>query len=100
VPLPELPPRCRSCGGLARPAVVWFGESLGVDDLRAAQEATQCDVFVTVGTSALVYPAAGLVLDAGRHGAFTAEINLDETAASSAVDLTIRGRAEDVLPRL
>lgn len=100
VPLGELPPRCPHCGGPARPAVVWFGESLRAEDLRAAFEATACDVFLTVGTSAIVYPAAGLVHDARRQGAFTAEINLDETPASAAVDLAIHEGAELVLPRL
>ena len=68
---------------LARPAVVWFGESLRREDVEAATAATACDVFVTVGTSAIVYPAAGLVHEARRHGAFTAEINLEATPASA-----------------
>jgi NAD-dependent deacetylase len=59
VPLTAVPPSCPACGGLARPAVVWFGESLPVDALTVAAEACSCDVFLTVGTSALVYPAAG-----------------------------------------
>ena len=71
VPLPEFPPRCPHCGGLARPALVWFGESLRVEDVDAAVKATACDVFLTVGTSAVVYPAAGLVHQAKHHGAFT-----------------------------
>ena len=57
-------------------------------------------MFLTVGSSSLVYPAAGLVHDARQHGAFTAEINLEETDASAAVDLTVRGRAEEILPAL
>jgi NAD-dependent deacetylase len=100
VPLAVLPPRCPHCGGLARPAVVWFGESLRDADVRAALAATACDVFLTVGTSAVVYPAAGLVHDARRRGAFTAEINLEETPASAAVDVAIHGGAEVILPRL
>jgi NAD-dependent deacetylase len=100
VPLGDLPPRCPHCGGLARPAVVWFGESLRADNLRAALEATACDVFLTVGTSAVVYPAAGLVHDARRQGAFTAEINLEATPTSAAVDMAIQGNAEMILPRL
>ncbi|OFW50702.1 MAG: hypothetical protein A3G77_17330 [Acidobacteria bacterium RIFCSPLOWO2_12_FULL_68_19] len=100
VPLGELPPRCPHCGGLARPAVVWFGEALGGGNLRAAIEATACDLFLTVGTSAVVYPAAGLVEEARRQGAFTAEINLEETPASGTVDLTVRGGAEVLLPRV
>ncbi len=93
-------PRCPTCGGLARPAVVWFGEALDPSDVDAARAACDCDVFVTVGTSAVVYPAAGFVHEAKRRGAFTAEVNLDVTAASSTVDITIRGAAEHVLPQL
>jgi NAD-dependent deacetylase len=100
VPLPELPPRCGSCGGLARPAVVWFGESLAQADIDVAVQACQCGVFVTVGTSALVYPAAGLVHEAARRGAFTVEINAEPTPVSTAVDLAIQGAAEEILPRL
>ncbi|MBI3048485.1 MAG: NAD-dependent deacylase [Acidobacteria bacterium] len=100
VPLRELPPRCPHCGGLARPAVVWFGEALVGENLRAALEATACDVFLTIGTSAIVYPAAGLVHDARRQGAFTAEINLEATPASGTVDLAVHGGAEVVLPRV
>jgi NAD-dependent deacetylase len=75
--LPEVPPRCPHCGGVARPNIVWFGESLSENDIAAALQATACDVFLTVGTSALVYPAAGLVHEAKARGAFTAEINPD-----------------------
>jgi len=100
VPLPDMPPRCPHCGGLARPAVVWFGESLRAGDVEAAAQAAACDVFLTIGTSAVVYPAAGLVHEARRQGAFTAEVNLEETAASSMVDLAIQGGAEQILPLL
>lgn len=97
VPLPERPPRCPSCGGLARPAVVWFGEPLDPADVASAHDATACDVFLTVGTSAIVYPAAAFVHDARRRGAFTAEINLEPTPASSSVDIAIHGPAEEIL---
>jgi len=100
VPLTDLPPKCPHCSRIARPAVVWFGESLPARDLDAAVRATACDVFLTVGTSALVYPAAGLVHEARQHGAFTAEINLEETPASAAVDLAIHGAAEQILPAI
>jgi len=100
VPLTDLPPKCPHCGRIARPAVVWVGESLPAGDLDAAVRATACDVFLTVGTSALVYPAAGLVHEARQHGAFTAEINLEETPASAAVDLAIHGAAEQILPAI
>jgi NAD-dependent deacetylase len=95
-PLPELP-RCPQCGAVARPAVVWFGEMLREADLRAAVQATACDVFLTVGTSSLVYPAAGLVEQARLHGAFTAEINAEVTPATAVVDLAIHAPAEIVL---
>jgi NAD-dependent deacetylase len=100
VPLGELPPRCPHCGGLARPAVVWFGESLRAEDVSAAAGATACDVFLTIGTSSVVYPAAGLVHQAKHHGAFTAEINMEETPASSLVDVALEGPAERILPAL
>jgi len=100
VPLPDAIPRCPHCGGHARPAVVWFGESLDPADVSRALEATACDLFLTIGTSAVVYPAAGLVREARSRGAFTAEINLEETPASSLVDLDIRGHAEEILPTL
>jgi NAD-dependent deacetylase len=79
---------------------VWFGESLDPKALSAAVRASACDVFLTVGTSSIVYPAAGLVHDARRGGAFTVEINPDVTAASAAVDAALQGPAEAVLPLL
>lgn len=100
VPLSPCPPRCPHCGGLARPAVVWFGESLDPGTLNAAVQATACDLFLTIGTSSIVYPAAGLVHEARSRGAFTAEINVEATPASSTVDLAIQGAAEHILPLL
>jgi NAD-dependent deacetylase len=100
VPMPELPPRCPHCGGHARPAIVWFGESLDAEDVRQADSATACDLFLTVGTSAVVYPAAGFVHQARARGAFTAEINMDETPASGLVDMSLRGPAEEIVPAL
>lgn len=97
VPLPHLPPTCASCGGLARPDIVWFGEALDRRDLAAALDATRCDLFLTVGTSSVVHPAAGLVHEARRWGAMTVEINTEPTPASSSVDLALQGTAEDVL---
>ena len=94
---PELPPRCPHCGGLLWPGVVWFGEAIPAAALAAAREAVDCDVCLAVGTSAVVYPAAGLLSAAGERGAFTAEINPEATPASGAVRLAIPGRAEEVL---
>jgi NAD-dependent deacetylase len=100
VPLTARPVTCPGCGGLARPAVVWFGESLSAADLNAASAACACDVFIAVGTSAVVYPAVGLLQQARTRGAFTAEINPESTPASSTVDLAVQGGAETVLPEL
>jgi NAD-dependent deacetylase len=94
----EMPPRCPHCGGMIRPGVVWFGESLDPDVMLQAARATECDVFITVGTSAVVYPAAGFIDAARRHGAFTVEINPEVTPATRAVDLALQGAAEIVLP--
>jgi NAD-dependent deacetylase len=98
VPLEPLPPHCPACGALARPGVVWFGEAIPENALRAAIAATECDVFLSIGTSSVVYPAAALVAEAGSRGAFTVEINPETTGA--AVDLAIAEPAELVLPRL
>lgn len=98
VPLPERPPRCPACGGLARPGVVWFGERIPGETLAAALDAASCDVFVVAGTSALVTPAAGLVEEAQGRGAFTAEVNPEATPATVSVDVAIAGKAEEVLP--
>ena len=100
VPLRALPPSCPACGGLARPGVVWFGESLPARELEAGAAACDCDVFLTVGTSALVYPAAGFLHQAKRRGAFTAELNLDITPASAEVDLAVHGPADQLLPNI
>ena len=100
VPLPSIPPSCPHCGGLIRPAVVWFGEAIESEVLRLTAAAVDCEIFLTVGTSALVYPAAGLVDQARHRGAFTAEINLEATPASDTVDLSIQGPAEVVMENL
>src|SRR5262249_42405837 len=90
--------RCPPCDALVHPPVVWFGEALDpviVD--RAVEAATNCDVFLAIGTSAVVYPAAGLLHEAKRHGAFTIEINPAPTSATSIVDLAIAEPAEVAL---
>ena len=101
VPLPRLPPRC-DCGGLERPGVVWFGEALPEDVLAQAFEASsRADLFLVVGTSALVYPAASLpVLARERSGAFLVEINPEVTPLSASVDVGLRGGSAEVLPLL
>jgi NAD-dependent deacetylase len=93
VPLAE----CPHCGGLARPAVVWFGEMLDPSIVARADAATACEVFFAVGTSAVVYPAAGLLHEAKENRAFTVEINPDVTDASHLVDVAIAEPAEVAL---
>ena len=97
VPLPELPPRCPSCGGLARPGVVWFGEPIDPEVFERSLAALDCDVCLVAGTSSVVHPAAGLASEARRRGAFTAEINPESTDVSSTLDLVIARPAEIAL---
>ncbi|WP_044874782.1 NAD-dependent deacylase [Pseudomonas sp. LFM046] len=93
-------PRCR-CGGRMRPAVVWFGESLPETVLGAAAEASQhTDLFLSIGTSSLVYPAAELPFLAKRHGAFVVEINPQPTPLSARADLCLQGAAGEVMAAL
>lgn len=99
VPL-TVPPSC-SCGGLARPGVVWFGEGLPLDVWRTAERATSAaDVFLVVGTSALVYPAGGLAPLARAAGAKVIEVNTEETALSGLVDCGLKGAAGEILPQI
>lgn len=96
----EAVPRC-SCGSLARPGVVWFGEMLPFEPWAAAERAaSNCDVFVVVGTSAVVYPAASLAPLAKARGAKVMEINLERTAVSADVDCSLIGPAGEILPQL
>ncbi len=100
VPLRSLPPRC-ACGGLLRPDVVWFGEALPAEALRQAFDAAEsCDVFLVVGTSAVVQPAASLPMIARRQGAYVAEVNLEPTALTSIAHESHHGKAGEILPRL
>ncbi|TNF32237.1 MAG: NAD-dependent deacylase [Deltaproteobacteria bacterium] len=93
-------PRC-ACSGILRPHVVWFGESLAEEDLgRAVAAAERCDALIVVGTSAVVYPAAGLIPLARRSGAVVCEINLSPTPATNGVDYHFCGPAGVVLPEL
>jgi NAD-dependent deacetylase len=96
VPFPTL---CQRCGALVRPGVVWFGES--VDKIGVAAQALRgCQVFLVVGTSAQVQPAASLALLAKQQGAFVAEFNVEETDLSDTLDLLILGPAGETLPHL
>lgn len=93
-------PKC-TCGGLIRPDVVWFGEFLPEDQFEGGEKAAMnADVFFIVGTSAVVYPAAGLVQTAKRNGALLVEINLTKTEISSLVDYSFTGKAGEILPAI
>jgi NAD-dependent deacetylase len=94
-------PHCAACGGLLRPDVVWFGEAIPVRPmLAAAAAADDCDVFLSIGTSSLVYPAAGLAESALRRRATVIEINPNATELSALADLVLTGPSGIVLPRL
>jgi NAD-dependent deacetylase len=99
--LDELP-RCRSCAkGLLRPDIVWFHERLPEEVWReAGRAAGQCDCFLVVGTTAVVYPAAGLVGLARQRGARVVEVNIEASAVSTLVDVHLRGKSGEVLPQL
>ncbi len=100
VPLVLLP-TCTRCGALVRPHIVWFGESLDPEDLATCAAALRgCQVLLVIGTSGVVYPAAGFAALAKESGAFVAELNLDITPHSASVDLSLRGRAKDLVPLL
>ena len=94
-------PRCTSCNGLVRPDVVWFGESLPVDEWNASVEAAgRADVFFSIGTSAIVYPAASLPTIAKKAGAYLVEINIERTDLSWQADEVLLGKSGKILPRI
>lgn len=94
------PPECH-CGSMVRPDVVWFGEALGPQNLADSYAAAEgADVFLVVGTSGLVQPAASLPFIAKRRGAKLIEINPDETPLTRDVDIFLQGASGVILPRL
>lgn len=96
-----LVPRCESCGGLLRPDVVWFGESLPRDQLEAAVEAARtCEVFFSIGTSGLVQPAASLAHAARNRGAVVVEINTESTPLTPKANYFFKGKSGEILPEL
>ncbi len=97
----EIPPRCPRCGGLLRPDVVWFGEMLPAATLRAAEHAAAtAELFFSIGTSALVYPAADLPFAALNAQATVVEINPQPTPLSPHVTFSLNGAAGQILPAL
>jgi NAD-dependent deacetylase len=96
----EALPIC-ACGQLLRPNVVWFEEALPEDVWKQAEDAVaRCDVFLVIGTSAVVYPAAGLIDLARMEGAAVIEVNVEQSQASGRVDVLLLGPSGDVLPQL
>jgi NAD-dependent deacetylase len=101
VPMPLSPlPACVSCGGLLRPAVVWFGEALepAVIDAAAAA-AVSCELLLVIGTSGVVQPAASLASMAREAGGWVVEVN-PQRSESPAVHCWLAGRAAEIVPRL
>jgi len=97
-PVDGRPPRCEVCGNLRRPAVVWFGEMLPMDVLAAAEEAVlACELMLVVGTSGVVYPAAGLArATPGR----VVVVNPEPSDLDDKADVVLRGTAAGLLPQI
>nr|AIE98132.1 silent information regulator protein Sir2 (npdA) [uncultured marine thaumarchaeote KM3_04_D06] len=96
----SLPPKCK-CGGMLRPDVVWFGESLPQNIWQSAiKEASVCDVMVIVGTSLVVSPANTLPVYAKQNGAILIEVNPEKTVMSNDMALSIQATSVEVLPKM
>ncbi len=94
-------PKCSNCGGIIRPDVVWFGEMLPEEIFESAiKAAKRCELFFSIGTSAVVFPASGLPLSAKSNGAYVVEINTEFTEISNKLDETLTGKAGDILPQI
>jgi NAD-dependent deacetylase len=98
----NIPPRCPQCSFILKPDVVFFGEPIpGEAQDRAFEEARTCDVVLVVGTSAVVYPAAGIPTLAKQNGATVIEINTEPTALTGFIsDYLIQGPAGTILPKI
>jgi len=91
-------PKCKQCGGLLRPDIVWFGEGLDSDVVAdSVQWMRKADVIFVVGTSGVVEPAASFVRDAKDHGAFLIEINTAETALTLFANVSLFGKSGEIL---
>lgn len=96
-----MPPRCSHCNGYIRPGVVWFGEDLPEAEWGRAVVATHdCNVFLSIGTSSLVWPAAKLPSDAKRYGATVIRVNPELPDVGDLSDFNLQGKAGDILPAL
>ena len=94
-------PKCKKCGGLVRPDVVWFGETLPQDQYSGGEKAAAwCDICFVVGTSAVVFPAAYIPMHAKHGGAYIVEINIEPTEFSGNADYSIFGKSGEILPMI
>ncbi len=94
-------PTCPGCGAQVRPGVIWFGEAIPERALHESfSAASQCDVFLSIGTSSLVYPAAGLAEIAVKAGATVVEINPNPTGLAALFDHAISAEAGTAMPAL
>jgi len=97
----DVPPKCPNCGGPLRPDVVWFEEPMPEVEMELALRASMsCDVFLSIGTSTVVYPAASLPVKALRSGATVVEINPQPTPFTDQAHFVLAGAAGAVLPQL
>jgi len=97
----ELPPLCEKCAGMLRPDVVFFGEMLDPDVLNLAYKAaSESDFLIAIGSSLVVYPAAGIPVQAKQSGALLAIINREPTPMDHLADWVINDRAGQVLPQI
>jgi NAD-dependent deacetylase len=95
------PPSCEDCGGILKPDVVFFGEALPDQTLReATRHASQCDLFIVVGSSLVVYPAAYMPLYAKQSGAELVIVNLTPTPADKIADVVIHASAGETMGRI
>jgi NAD-dependent deacetylase len=94
-------PKCGPCDRILKPTVIFFGEMIPSDALLRSQSlAESCDVVIVVGTSAVVYPVAGIPITAKQHGAKILVFDLQETTLTSAADVFVQGSAGVTLPKL
>jgi NAD-dependent deacetylase len=94
-------PACLVCGGILKSATISFGQELDSEVIAAAAEAaSDCDVFMAVGTSLMVHPAAGLTDIAAAFGARIVVVNAERTPYDPVADLVVRERIGTALPRL
>ncbi len=94
-------PTCKKCDGKIRPDVVWFGEMLDENIIKQAFSVSEkADIFFSIGTSAVVYPAASLPVTAKQNGAILVEINMEETSLTPLADYFILGKSGEILPKI